>query len=112
MRDVVVVSSGTQQYDLDINIVDGVPEYLESADETIDQRAALAAYIGLNTIPGRLSDGIDWGALQSGEASYVDITNQISQQIQNYVGQSEATVTYTPVIIPQGDKVQLKIVRS
>ena len=99
MRDIKVYSS--DKYDLDINIVDGMPEFLSADSQTNDQRAGLAAFITIGTIPGRLTDGVDWGSLYSQDSSYVDISNQISKQVQNYVtGNTPSEVSYLPLIFP------------
>lgn len=110
MRDIKIYTDDNGR-NLDINIVGGEPEWLESEATGMDQRAALAAFIALGTIPGKLQSGVDWGSLYTGGATYTDISNQIMQQVQNYVTADNPAVSYFPFILPEGDNLGAMMIR-
>ena len=108
MRDIKIIQIEDDQHQsiLDIDIVHGSPLWLEQAEQSNGQRAALASYISLNSIPGNLNIGIDWNTyLQtSSSEAYVTIDNQMRQMIDAY-GKSQVSSdnvkSYTPLAIPQ-----------
>lgn len=96
MRDLKLITGDA--FNLDIDIVDGYPVYLDFENNTQDQRAAVAAYQAKGTIPGMLNEGVDWGALYESQDTMIQIDNQIKQNIQNKAGGSGAFNTaYVPI---------------
>lgn len=94
MTDVTVYMTDDNQLDLDI--IDGFPALVLNEDQNEDQRAAIATYICIGTIPGMRSVGIDWESYYSQKSSAIDISNQAQQMINNYAG--SATHPYTPYL--------------
>lgn len=106
MRDIKVVQpeSKDEGWDLDINIVDGEPEWLERAEESSGQRSALAAYTAKGSIPGMLDVGIQWSDFfeENTVEGFVSIDNQMKQAVSDY-GTSQipedGNKVYTPFAI-------------
>lgn len=88
MRDIKLMQppSPEEEWNLDIDIIDGYPTFLDMAEMTSDQRAGVAAYVSKGSIPGMLTVGIQWSDYFQQESSdgYVKISNQMSQMVQTY----------------------------
>ena len=108
MTDIKIIT--TDEY-FDINIEAGHPEYLAQEQQNEAQRAALCAVISKGTIPGMLSNGIDWSALYQNESDLISINNQAQTQIQNYVDMRPGA-NYMPVIMNDADGVHVTVVRT
>jgi hypothetical protein len=102
MRDIMVTfptSSDDTDWNLDIDIVNGQPVYVQTAQQTQDQRAAIAALISVGTIPGNLSFGVNWPSLLNQSQSLVSIDNEVKRQINALaaIGEDDAFTSYLPV---------------
>lgn len=93
MRDYKIVAVESQG--IDIDIIDGEPEYLDYESQTGDQRAALAAYAVKGTLPGALDYGVSWGEVYSGQSSVSQLSNEVQLQIQNEAGASSENTSVT-----------------
>lgn len=104
MRDIVITypNNDEDEWNLDIDIIDGEPRYVETVNQTQDQRAAVAALISKGTIPGELSLGIDWGSYLSGDVSLLMVNNQVRQQITRMaaIGDNTQLTSYMPIFQP------------
>lgn len=83
--ELIVPTRRDEGWMLDIDIVGGIPGTV-SPENTPRQRAAVAAYILLGSIPGQSSIGVDWGGYASQKVSLIDIDNQIKKSIQDKSG--------------------------
>lgn len=102
MRDIAVVYPENAEdagWDIDIDIIDGYPKYVAQADNTQDQRAALAALMVRGTIPGARDIGVSWGKLLDGEGSLLTIDNEVRRQIASLaaIGNDQQVTQYLPV---------------
>ena len=88
MRDVklIVPTNKEDNWNIDIDIVNGFPVLLPYAQNNADQRAVLSAYIIKGTIPGVPNSGIDWSGLYTQDVSLINIDNDIKQKITQNVG--------------------------
>lgn len=106
MRDLklIIDTSTTKAWDLDINIKNGQFELLDYDNQTNEQRASIAAYKVLRSVPGYPDEGIDWMKILEDKNNLVIVDNQIKQSIQQVttVSQSTNMVTgqFSPVYIP------------
>lgn len=109
----IIDTSLDKEWDLDINIKDGWFEELPYANQTQEQRAAVAAYITLGSIPGHLDEGTDWTSYLQDKNNIVTIDNQIKQSIQSVVtydtDKNLTQSTFTPVYIPDDASGQCKV---
>lgn len=102
MRDVVLTyptDSSDTSWNLDLDIVDGYPRYVPEADNTYDQRAAIASLIAKGTIPGNPNLGIDWTQAVGDNNSFLLVDNQVKQQIAALaaIGDENKQTQYIPV---------------
>lgn len=107
MRDVLIITPTEEgaTWNLDIDIIDGFPGYVFTEENTQDQRAAIAAYTTLGSIPGALGEGVDWSALYTGQNSLISVDNEVQQNISNLASSSDnASNSYTPLYLQRGDK--------
>ena len=76
MRDVLIITptdQSTASWNLDIDIIDGVPDYVQEEGNTADQRAALASVMMIGTIPGLPDVGVAWSDMYNSAANDTDI---------------------------------------
>ena len=109
MRDVLLT------YDndiLDLDIVDGEPRYVQYAENTDDQRAAVGAYMSKGTIPGMLEQGINWMDLYAKKSSLIDVDNQTKQQMSSFASSESGTSGYTPIYIKEKGQMKIVVVRG
>ena len=103
MRDVLIITptdQSTASWNLDIDIIDGVPDYVQEEGNTADQRAALASVMMKGTIPGLPDEGVAWSDMYNSAANDTDIVtidNQVKKSIQNNVASGSYNNSYTPV---------------
>ena len=104
MRDFRLITSLDGSFNLDIDIIDGQADLVFEADNTQDQRAAVAAYQAQGTIPGMENEGIRWQDLYTNDDTLINIDNQVKQNIQDKAG-GDGTLqgTYTPLYVPGTD---------
>ena len=115
MKDIKIITpvDTSADWNLDIDIIDGYPTYVQNTGNTQDQRAALAAYTVMGTIPGALDTGVDWGALYTGEDSLISIDNQVRQNITDAASSvGDVTESYTPMYTSGKDKIQFLIYKA
>lgn len=100
MRDVrIITPSDDSDWNLDIDLINGVPDYLDTDAQSNDQRAALAAATIKGTVPTLLGYGVSWGDVFTRTASIVQFGNEITQQIQEYANSTDANVSYSPLVV-------------
>lgn len=114
MRDLKLITptdTVNSAWSLDIDIVNGFPIFVPYERNTQDQRAAVAAYTMLGSIPGMPDIGINWNGLYSGDSeTLVTIDNSVKQAIQKYAGvPTDYAKSYTPVYTENNGKIQLSI---
>lgn len=101
MRDLKLIvpqDRNDKTWNLDIDIINGVPTFVDYVRNTQDQRAALATYMVKGSIPGRPESGIDWGRLYTQDATILDIDNEIKRNIQDKAAiPGTASQTYMPI---------------
>lgn len=86
MRDlklIVPIDRSKDAWNLDIDIINGVPVFVDYIRNTQDQRAAIATYMVKGSVPGKPEAGIDWGRLYTQDATILDIDNEIKRNIQD-----------------------------
>lgn len=91
-------------FDVDFSST-GDPVYVDTAEQTNDQRAAVACTIISGTIPSALSVGVDWGSVYDNlEENIVSLDNQCKQMIENCsTSDGTATTQYVPLYVPNDD---------
>lgn len=115
MRDLLLVvpAQATQEWNLDIDIVDGMPLYVPEERNTQDQRAAISSYMFKGSIPGKPDMGISWASLYEAdyEETLVALDNEIKQNIQKNaaVPTMEANSMYIPLYDSSKDGISLAI---
>lgn len=101
MRDLKIIvpeDRDTQGWCMDIDIIDGFPVLLAEERNTQDQRAAIATYMVMGTVPGMPNAGIDWSLLYNQGATITNVDNAIKQNIQDKAAiPGMATQTYIPI---------------
>lgn len=101
MRDLVVIypTNDDVSWDLDLDIINGQPDYVNEPGQTQDQRAAVASLIGKGTIPGNLTLGVDWGNLLTDGVSLITVDNEVKQMISRFaaIGNDQQLVSYIPI---------------
>lgn len=116
MRDfkIIVPRDRTKEnWNMDIDIIDGYPVFVQTPRNTQDQRAALAAYAVKGTIPGKADAGIDWSLLYNQNATVLDIDNAIKQNIQKDAGvPSTASQSYLPIYTKDESGIHVVIYQS
>lgn len=116
MRDLrlIVPIDRSVGWTLDFDIINGVPQFVQYERNTQDQRAALAAYTLLGSIPGKPNIGINWGGLYSqSNDTLVNIDNEIKQAIQEYTAvPDDPTGQYVPVYNNEDGAIQLSIMQG
>lgn len=116
MRDVLIVTppDDKQDWNIDIDIVNGVPRYVSTVENTQDQRAALAALICKGTIPGMNEEGITFGNILEDQDTLVDLNNQVQRQIQKYAayGDSSKLIQYIPMYSMKEGTVGITVYRA
>lgn len=102
MRDIKIIQPVEDggDWDLDIDIVDGEPIWLES-NQSAGQRSALAAYTAKGSIPGMPDVGVQWSDYfqEQDTDGYISIDNQMKQAVQAYgisPDSSDLKESYTP----------------
>lgn len=107
MRDWKLLVSTNDEYDLDLDIQNGEPVYVDNDAQTNDQRASVAAYKALGSVPGDLGDGIDWTSVIENENNIVSVDNQIKQAIESVCTVEKdgnpVKGQYSPVYVPDSE---------
>ena len=62
---------------VDVDVVNGEPVLLDFAEQTGDQRAAVACFISKGTLPGNLDFGISWGQMYTNDSTLIDFSNKL-----------------------------------
>lgn len=113
MRDLMLITPSEENTDwnLDIDIIDGYPEFLPLDRNTQDQRAAVAAYMTRGTIPGMPDEGIDWSGLYDpNNETLITIDNEIKQNIRDKAAVENVVANmYLPVYDVTEDGIGLTI---
>ena len=109
MRDILLIQSDDI---LDIEIVNGEPEYVREEDNTNDQRAAVGAFIAKGTVPGMPDLGVDWGSFYDNSASLLDMDNQIKMNIDSLATDTVNKRGYTPLYKMEDGKLQVEVFRQ
>lgn len=124
MRDIVITQKRPDENDprgwtIDIDVVNGHPTLLKEYSMTMDQRAALASVMSKGTIPGKQSIGIEWSSLYGNDTTkgWVDIDNQIKQNIQDYVSDpdnsgSSKVGKYYPIFVEQDGVISVQVINT
>ena len=104
MRDYKVYS--IEDGGVDLDIIDGEPEYLYSETQTTEQRASLAVYCVKGSLPGQPEFGVSWGTEFSQQNTITTLNNEIQQQLNDCASVSDpqsnnAASTPTALLIPQ-----------
>ena len=101
MRDlklIVPIDRSKASWNLDIDVINGVPTFVDYVRNTQDQRAAVATYMVKGSVPGRPETGVDWGRLYTQDATILDIDNEIKRNIQDKAAiPGSATQMYMPI---------------
>ncbi len=114
MRDLLLITptQSDQAWNLDFDIVNGMPRFVPEERNTQDQRAAVAAYMFKGSIPGKPDLGVNWAALYEPnyDETLVSIDNEMKQNIQQYAA-APTTVNsmYVPVYNMTEDGIELAI---
>lgn len=116
MRDVLIVTPPAEGegWNIDIDIINGMPRYVPSVKSTQDQRAALAALICKGTIPGMEEEGVTFGNLLDDDNTLVDLNNQVQRQIQKYAayGDEDTLIQYIPMYNIKEGTVNIAVYRA
>lgn len=101
MRDIKVIIPGEDEnWNLDVDIIDGDFLLLEKEEFTQDQRASIAAYKVLGSVPGYEQEGVDWTSWYQGKDNLVQINNQVNKAIQDDIS-PDFSGGVTSMYIPQ-----------
>lgn len=116
MRDLKIIVPENRDivdWDLDIDVIDGFPVFLEYERQTQDQRAAVATYTVKGTIPGKPDVGVDWSLLYNHGATVIDIDNEIKQNIQSKASVvGTATQSYIPIYTKDDSGIHVAIYQA
>lgn len=112
MRDFKLITPTVPSaWNLDIDFIDGAPAYLDNSENTQDQRAAVAAYTVIGSIPGKPEEGVPWNLLLEKEATFMNVDNAIKKNIQDHASSipDGAATGYIPhyVNTPTGIGIQV-----
>lgn len=101
---------------VDVDVVNGEPVLLDFAEQTGDQRAAVACFISKGTLPGNLDFGISWGQMYTNDSTLIDFSNELQQSVQHATEDLERNYTvadsYNPQIVVNGSELGVIITRS
>lgn len=81
---------------LDIDIIKGFPKLVDP-ENTPRQRAAVAAFMALGSVPGNTSIGVNWGGYNSQQVSLVDVDNQVKKSMQSMTGDPTVATQLIPL---------------
>ena len=116
MRDLKIIVPEDRDragWNMDIDIIQGVPTLLEYERNTQDQRAALAAYTVKGTIPGKPDVGVDWSLLYNQGATVIDLDNSIKKAIQEKASViGTANQNYIPIYTKDSEGIHVAIYQS
>lgn len=116
MRDLKIIvpeDRKTSDWNMDIDVIDGYPTLLSYERNTQDQRAALAAYTVMGTIPGMPNVGVDWSLLYNQGATIIDLDNSIKQAIQEKAAVvGTANQNYMPIYTKDDEGIHVAIYQS
>lgn len=116
MRDLKIIvptDPAKETWNMDIDVVNGVPSLMDYPRNTQDQRAAISAYMVKGTIPGKPNTGIDWSLLYMQNATILDVDNAIKRNIQNNAGTpGTATQVYMPVYTKDEKGIHVAVYQS
>lgn len=91
-------------YNWDIDVVDGLPVLLDENSE-LDQTAAVAAYLGIGTVPLMEDKGNDWKGYLLGGKTLSQLDNQVRNNINTYTD----VANYAPVYRVEDEKLKVDI---
>lgn len=120
MRDIRIIQpeSIEEEWNLDIDILNGQPAFLDKAAMTSDQRAGISVFVSKGAIPGMLDTGIQWSDYfqQGSSDGYIKITNQMNQMVQAF-GSSpedrESNKTYYPLaLLDEEGGITVQVIRQ
>jgi hypothetical protein len=80
------LSEGREQFDLDIDILNGYPKQLNGSANAEKQRAYIATYTKKGSMPLAPDEGIDWADFASGSKQFVEIVTQIQKRLADHIG--------------------------
>lgn len=116
MRDLKLITPTDPDatWSLDFDFIDGYPQYVQYPRNTQDQRAAVATYTILGSIPGKPTIGINWAGLYGqGDETLVNIDNEIKQAIQKYTAVPEQPLSqYIPVYENTERGIQITLIQG
>lgn len=95
MKDVMLIT-----YDniVDIEIENGFPVLLPANIENNDQRACVATYMAVGSVPGALEIGVDWSEFLEKKENLINIDNSVKIAIEANGGTDGVPVSsYFPV---------------
>lgn len=119
MRDVKIITVVDDEdvSHIDLDIIEGSPAYLDEANQTTDQRAALVCYAAKGTVHGSLDYGVSWADTYSQDNTILQLNNELQQQIDNYVGDSNdeynlSQTQYTPQLLMSDEGIGVAVYRG
>lgn len=113
MRDLLLLPLADES-GVDIDIIDGEARYLSEASQTLDQRAAIAAYAVKGTMPGLPEYGVSWSEQYTRDHTLINLSNDINLQIQQLAvsADSDSNSNYTPIVAAKNGGVGVLIVKG
>lgn len=97
MKDLHLQTDPKGKWCLDIKISQGTAEQLPDNIPNLDQREALMAYFLKGTMPHHRDVGISWADYDLGNATLVDIDNEIKRAIDTYVATEGTAMRSIPL---------------
>jgi hypothetical protein len=102
----------TDDWHLDINLINGDIEMLPIPREetTNQQRKAVLAYQGINTIPGDWTRGVNWGnIINNPQMSMSSAMVQVNQALDADEGTSADGAFTIPILSPSKDGLDIQL---
>ena len=100
----------SMDWTLDFDVSNGhLVEIPEPESNNTRQRASLAAFFQVGTIPGAWDVGADWAGLMSKQSSLVEVDNAVKKNIETYANPVLAGVTPMPMYNIQNGSIQLSL---
>lgn len=110
MRDCAILT--IEGFGVDLDIVNGVPEYISDYLNSEDQRAALAVFMCKGTIPGALDTGVSWSEEYNPMRNAMLISNEAQMQVQELASSSKPTTNYGVTMLGTNDSLSCLIMRG
>jgi hypothetical protein len=97
---------GAPVYDLDLDFVNGAAAQLAAHDAEL-QRAYIACYLKLGSVPLQEDKGIDWAAFRNGKSTYNEIVCALNKNITTFIGAGK----FAPVFSREDREMKFKLMR-